>query len=102
MFYAATVASTSGAPTNVAMVSGPTPQARTFTAAAALPKLQLRSAPSRKTGGSLTGAYEIDREKPSAPLASRLIASARGEVGLVVTTSRYPNGELYGALVPVR
>ena len=102
VFYAATVAGTSGAPTNAAMVSGPTPQERTFKAAAALPRFQLRSAPGSKTGGSLTGSYEIDRDKPSAPLASRLIASARGEVGFVVTTSRYPNGELYGALVPVR
>lgn len=101
VFYAATVAGTSGAPTNAALVSGATPQARTFTTQSALPKLQLRSARDRRTGGSLAGAYEVNRATPTARFATRIMAASAGESGFVVTTSRFPKGELYGALVPV-
>jgi hypothetical protein len=101
VFYTATVAGTSGAPTNAALVSGPTPQARTFSTRSALPKLQLRSARDKKAGGSLKGAYEINSAAPRALFATRLMAANIGESGIVVTTSRFPNGELYGALVPV-
>src|SRR5205814_3870836 len=52
VFYAATVANTAGAPTNVAMVAGQRPQARTFSMQTALPKMELRSAPNNKNGGS--------------------------------------------------
>src|SRR5262249_8339350 len=100
VFYAATVAGTSGAPTNAALVNGPTPKARTFTTRSALPKMQLRSS-SDKKGGSLTGVYEVNRAAPTALFVTRLMAENKGESGMVVTTSRFPNGELYGALVPV-
>ena len=102
VFYAATVASTAGAPTNVAMVAGQTSQARTFSAQAALPKMELRSAPNKKNGGSLSGVYEINSAKPAAPFAARLMTNAAGQPGLVVTTNEFPKGELFGALVPVR
>ena len=102
VFYAATVADTLGAPTNAAMVSGPTPRDRTFKVNAALPRLRVLTSADKKTGGSLTGVYEIDANKPTAPFATRLFAEAKGESGFVVATSRYPNGELYGALVPVK
>ena len=103
VFYTATVAGTSGAPTNAAMVSGPTPAARAFSTKAALPKLEMRSARDKKTGGSLKGRYEVDRAVPTALFATRLTAAAAaGESGIVVTTSRFPRGELYGALIPVR
>ncbi|HEY1475231.1 MAG TPA: CHRD domain-containing protein [Pseudolabrys sp.] len=102
VFYAATVAGTLGAPTNAAMVSGPAPGDRTFKVNAALPRLRVLTSADKKTGGSLTGVYEIDTKKPTAPVATRLFAEAKGEPGLVVATSRYPNGELYGALVPVK
>jgi hypothetical protein len=39
---------------------------------------------------------------PTARFATRLFDAGNGESGIVVTTSRFPNGELYGALVPVR
>lgn len=102
VFYAATVAGTAGAPTNAALVNGPTPKARAFTERAALPKMQLRSARDKKTGGSLTGVYEINSAEPRALFATRLVNAGNGESGMVVTTSRFPNGELYGALVPVQ
>ena len=103
VFYAATGAGTAGTPTNAAMVSGPTPRERTFSTQSALPKLQLRSSRERRSGGSLSGSYEINTAAPKALLATRLTAAAApGESGIVVTTSRFPNGELYGALVPVQ
>ena len=102
VFYAATVAGTSGTPTNAALVNGPTPRARAFTERSALPKMQLRLSRDRKTGGSLAGAYEINSAAPTARFATRLFEARTGEPGIVVTTNRFPNGELYGALVPVR
>jgi hypothetical protein len=101
VFYAATVAGTAGAPTNAALVNGLTPRTRAFTERAALPKMQIRSSRDRKTGGSLTGVYEINAAAPTALSATRLFNAGNGESGVVVTTSRFPNGELYGALVPV-
>jgi CHRD domain len=101
VFYAATVAGTSGAPTNAALVNGPTPQARLFTTRSALPKMQLRSSRDKKSGGSFTGVYEVNRSAPTALFVTRLVAEGKGEPGIVVTTSRFPNGELYGALVLV-
>lgn len=101
VFYAATVAGTTGSPTSAALVSGLTPQERAFKADTKLPRFRLRSVAGSTTGGSLAGSYEIDGDKPAAPFATRLIASAKGETGFVVTTNRYPNGELYGVLVPV-
>jgi hypothetical protein len=101
VFYAATVAGTAGAPTNAALVSGRTPAARAFAARSALPKMQLRASRDKKTGGSLSGLYQVNRAAPTALLATRLSAADIGETGMVVTTGRFPNGELYGALVPV-
>ena len=102
VFYAATVAGTTGAPTNAALVTGPTPKARVFTEQSALPQLKLRSSRDKKTGGSLAGNYEVSSVAPKALFATRLLSAGKGESGFVVTTSRFPDGELYGALVPVR
>jgi len=102
VFYAATVAGTAGAPTNAALVNGPTPAARVFTERSVLPKMQLRSSRDKTSGGSLTGTYEISSAEPRALFATRLVATGNGEAGMVVTTSRFPKGELYGALVPVK
>jgi hypothetical protein len=102
VFYAATVAGTSGTPTNAALVNGPTPKARVFSERTALPKVQFRLSRDKKTGGSLAGAYEINSAAPTARFATRLVEAGNGESGIVVTTDRFPNGELYGALVPVR
>jgi hypothetical protein len=101
VFYAATVAGTSGPPTNAALVNGPTPSARTFTVRKALPNMQLRSSRDKKAGGSLSGNYKVNHAVPTALLATRLTAAAAGETGVVVATRRFPKGELYGAVVPV-
>jgi CHRD domain len=102
VFYTATVAGTSGEPTNAALVNGPTPKTLAFTPRAALPKLQPRLSRDTKTGGSFTGSYEVNSTAPNALFATRLLKTGKGETGIVVTTSRFPGGELYGALVPVR
>ncbi len=99
VFYAATVAGTSGAPTNAGLVAG---AARAFATRTALPKLERKLSRDRESGGSLSGQYEVNGKARDALLATRLVPPAGGETGFVVTTPRFPNGELYGALVPVR
>lgn len=96
--YAVTVAETSGAPTGAALATNPAPKARRM----ALPKLKLRFSRDKETGGSLTGLYEVNSAAPDAVLVTRHPTSVQSEAGLVVTTSRFPNGELYGVLMPVR
>jgi hypothetical protein len=98
VFYAATVAGTSSAPTNAALVG----KARAFTPRAALPQLKLVLSRDKETGGSIRGLYEIDGAARDALLAKRLLSTGDGEAGIVVATARFPQGELYGALVPVR
>src|SRR5262245_28728444 len=78
----ATVAGTSGAPTNAALVNGPTPQERMFTTRSALPKM-LRSSSDKKSGGSLTGVFEVNRNAPTALSVTGLIAEKKGESGMV-------------------
>ena len=102
VFYAATVAGTSGAPTNVAIGGAATPAERAFTPQAALPQLKLNLSRDRQTGGSLSGTYQVNTAAPNALLASRVLRTSNGQSGLIITTSRFPKGELYGALVPVK
>lgn len=101
VFYAATVADTSGTPANAAIVSGRSPDLRNFEIKSVLPLDEVRSPPQKTTGGSLSGAYEVSSAQPARLTATRLMAAGKGESGLLVTTSRYPNGELYGVLTPV-
>ena len=102
VFYAATVADTSGAPTNVAFIAGPTPTPHALASRLSLPQLKLTTPHNKETGGSLSGVYTVNNDSPNALLATRLLGLNKGQSGFVVTTSRFPNGELYGALVPVR
>jgi hypothetical protein len=102
VFYRATVAGTSSAPTNAALVGKATPNDRGFTPQMALPKLKLTSSRDKEPGGSLTGLYEVKTAAPDALFVTRLLSTGKGEAGLIVMTSRFPNGELYGALVPVQ
>jgi hypothetical protein len=44
----------------------------------------------------------VNSAVPNPLLATRLMNVNNGQSGIVVTTSRFPHGELYGALVPVR
>jgi hypothetical protein len=102
VFYAATVAGTSGAPTNASLGGTATPPERAFTPQAALPQLKLNLSRDRQTGGSLSGSYQVNTAAPNALLASRVMRESNGQSGLVIATGRYPKGELYGALVPVK
>ena len=102
VFYAATVAGTSGAPTNASLGGAAAPAEHAFTPQAALPQLKLNLSRDRQTGGSLSGTYQVDTAAPNALLASRLLRTNNGQSGFVVTTSRFPKGELYGDLVPVK
>lgn len=102
VFYAVTVADTSGAPTNAAFVSGRELERRAFTPRMALPGLELRLSRDKETGGTISGHYEVSSSAPDALFVKRLSSGGKGEVGLVITTSRFPDGELFGTLVPVR
>jgi hypothetical protein len=102
VFYAATVADTSGAPTSVALVGGPAPSPEALATRLSLPELKLSKSRNGATGGSLSGVYVVNSSIPNPLLATRLMSANKGQSGIVVTTSRFPHGELYGALVPVR
>jgi hypothetical protein len=102
VFYAATVAGTSGAPVNAALSGDTAPKGHVFVRRMALPKLRLILSRDKKTGGSLSGLYQVDSAAPNALLATPLQSKANGAAGIVVTTTGFPAGELYGALVPMR
>jgi hypothetical protein len=101
VFYAATVAGTSGPPVNASLVVHPTPEVRLFTPRMALPKLQLLASSDHAEGGSLQGLFDINSAEPDALFVKRLLSVGKGEVGIVITTRRFPDGELFGTLVPV-
>jgi hypothetical protein len=44
----------------------------------------------------------VDSADPKALFVKRLGSTANGQIGIVVSTKRFPDGELFGALVPVR
>jgi hypothetical protein len=102
VFYAVTVANTSGPPLSVGLTGVPPAPARRLSAS--LPGSEIRSAVAPANGGTITGSYEADATRSTPPLASRLLstASANAAPMLVVTTGRFRGGELAGTLVPVR
>lgn len=101
VFYAATVANTSGPPVSVTLTGVPPAPTRPL-AAAALPRASVRSAAPSAHGGTITGNYQAGAANPGMPLASRLSSAANAAPRLVVTTDRFRGGELVGTLVPVR
>jgi hypothetical protein len=113
VFYHATVAGTSGAPVNAALVSNPPqPEGAASAAPRVLPRFERRNAlPQLRVlttriaataGGTLTGIYETRRDNPDAALSATEAADeGGGGVGIAVTTTRFPNGELFGVFVPV-
>lgn len=106
IFYALTIEGASGAPANAALVgvpAKPTANARVFSAKMALPGLKLSGFRGKGAmGGTLSGSYEVNSGNRNALLISRLLSTGSKEVGIVVTTRRFPNGELYGAFEQVR
>ena len=95
VFYTATVANGSGAPSRVSLLA---PPARTFTADLALPGLKVSGVGA--TGGTLTGSYDVEGER-GGPLVATLLSTG-AKVGIVITTERHPDGELVGTLEQVR
>jgi hypothetical protein len=101
VFYALTTAGTSGVPTNATFASSAPSPARPVTSKLLLPKPRVRTSRD-PAGGTLTGSYNVNVAARDALYASRFVAAANGHAGLVVTTARFPGGELFGELVPVR
>jgi hypothetical protein len=113
VFYHATVAGTSGAPVNAALVSTPPqPQGTADAAPRVLPRFERRNAlpqmrvltsrTAATAGGTLTGIYETRRDiADDAPSATEAADEGGGGAGIAVTTTSFPNGELFGVFVPV-
>jgi hypothetical protein len=112
VFYHATVAGTSSAPVNAALVPMPPRSAATTNAAPrqlpaierrnALPQMRvLNTRAAATTGGALTGIYESRRDAAEEPMTATKATAGGGEAGITVSTARFPNGELFGVLVPV-
>ena len=102
VFYTATVANASGPPLRASLIGVPAnSRDREFKTELALPGLRLMGEKSRATGGTLTGSYDVGAAA-GGPLAARLLSAGNQKVGIVVTTSRNPKGELFGAFEQVR
>ena len=102
VFYEVTVAGTSGAPRSAALVGAPAnaaPGPQAFVRSNALPRLAMRARAAN--GATMTGQYEVTGERPDALVATSMMAAGAGEVGISVSTSRFADGELYGAFKPV-
>jgi hypothetical protein len=103
VFYAVTVANTSGPPTGV-MLGAPQPgTANLFV----LPGPAVRSAVTEQgaaRGGTLTNKFQVAATATGTQrqLAAQLTALPTKAAGILVTTGRAPKGELYGTLTPVR
>ena len=105
VFYAATVAGTSGAPTDAALVgvsATPKPQTEAFLKTMKLPGLKLRTGRRGVPGGSLSGLYRGVVAKPQAPPPMKLLSAGEGRLAIIVTTHRFPRGELSGVFEPVQ
>ena len=101
VFYALTIAGTSGVPMQAAFVRNLAHSVARVAPEMVLPRAEVRASRDR-TGGALTGAYDVDAAGSKAPFASRIIRDGRTTVGLVVSTARFPHGELAGDFLPVR
>jgi hypothetical protein len=105
VFYQVTVAGTSGMPRSAALVGVPAIKGAAplkFLSRNTLPKLRLLPSRASATGGTMTGQYEVNRKQSDAIFATKLLSVGRGEIGIAVSTSRFPDGELYGIFKPVR
>jgi len=105
VFYDVTVADARGVPRNAALVGVPAgdgPNIRLFSTKNALPALKLSGIRQNATGGTMTGEYEVARSKDDALSVTQLMSAGNREVGIAISTSQFPNGELYGAFTPVQ
>jgi hypothetical protein len=102
VYFAATVSAPAGVLKAAGLVADANGKHRGFTAGSALPQLKVSYSADPAAGGSLSTLYFTAEAKAGAPLAARLVKLGNGSVGVIVATSKYPAGELYGVLVPVR
>lgn len=104
VFYQVTVAGTSGTPRGAALVGVPAatgPSPLKFLSRNALPKLRLVPSRASATGGTMTGQYEVNRKQRDALFATKLLSAGSRDIVIAVSTSRFPDGELYGVFKPV-
>jgi hypothetical protein len=104
VFYQITVAGTSGQLRTAALVGvakTAEPDVRTFLLNRRSRRLQLLSPRIVPTGGTITGQYEVKRAQRAVFFPTKLLSTGSREVGVVVNTSRFPTGELYGVFKPV-
>jgi CHRD domain len=102
VFYALTVARTSGAPINAVLVPNSSGKMTSLNLQEVMPQVERRYSREKSTGGTLTGSYNVNVSAPQALLASRFFAIGNREASIVVVTSRFQKGELSGELRPVR
>jgi hypothetical protein len=102
VFFAATVSTPAGVLKSAGLVSDVGGKHRGFTPDAALPRLEVSYSGDKTAGGSLSTLYVANEAKPGVPLAAHLVKMGNGKVGVIVATSKYPAGELFGVLVSVR
>lgn len=104
VLYEVTVAGTSGTPKSAELVRVPATADRSrlrFLSRNALPRLRLLPSHAATTGGTMTGEFEVDRQRSNRLTVSGLQAADNAETGVVVSTSRFPEGELFGVFKPV-
>ena len=103
VFYALTVANTSGPPTGVTL-AGPTPGTANQIVLPPPAPGPGRPEAGTATGGTLSNKFQLAQatRDTQEKLAARLAALPTTTAALVVRTSRAPKGELYGTLMPVR
>lgn len=94
--YRLTVTETTGTPVGAALATRGATGAPLR--ANSLPKLTLLSTGAGATGATMSGQYETKRGSPQ--FVTQLAAQG-ADVGIVVTTSRFPRGELFGVFKPV-
>lgn len=105
VFYRVTVAGASGTPRGAALVGVPAaggPAPLKVLGRNTLPKSRLIPSRTPATGGTMTGQYEVNRRQPDALLATKLLETGSRDIAIAVSTSRFPDGELYGVFKPVQ
>jgi hypothetical protein len=98
VFYRLTVADTSGAPKSAALAARHA--AGKLLRRNVLPKLTLLTSRTAPTGATMTGQYETYGKRGDAPFVTRLAAEG-ADIGIVVATTRFADGELFGVFKPV-
>jgi hypothetical protein len=96
MSYVATVAGTADAPQSAGVGAKRSLRDKV---SLRLPKLKLSR---DKRGGSITGNYRVDMAASDAVPALGVVTSGQDQPGFVVPTSKFPDGEVFGLLQPIR